>query len=183
MDLGQMIRPRTPRPGQDATAEGLDAGSGGYLARPFTAGELVARVRSTVELSRLRLHESRFGRALIESLEEGFFVCDDQGVFLDVNDVFGQIVGYGPEGLPYPRPYPWEPDPVREPELRRVFDTVAQDAHAAEGRPVHLPDPAPGRAHGVVRDHRAFRPGLGGPRPGLHRDCPRRDCRARSGRP
>ncbi len=104
----------------------------------------LARVRSTVELSRLRLHESRFGRALIESLEEGFFVCDEQGVFLDVNDVFGEIVGYGPEGLPYPRPYPWEPDPVREPELRRVFDTVAQDALATGAGqytcPVRRPD-------------------------------------------
>ena len=132
------------RAGQDATVEGLDAGSGGYLAQPFTAGELVARVRSTVELSRLRLHESRFGRALIESLEEGFFVCDEQGVLLDVNEVFGQIVGYGPEGLPYPRPYPWEPDPVREPELRRVFDTVAQDALATGAGqytyPVRRPD-------------------------------------------
>jgi PleD family two-component response regulator len=90
------------RAGHDATVEGLDAGSGDYLATPFTAGELVARVRSAVELSRLRLHESRFRRALIESLEEGFFVYDEQGVFLDVNDVFGEILGYGPEGLPYP---------------------------------------------------------------------------------
>jgi PAS domain S-box-containing protein len=132
------------RAGQDAAVEGRDAGSGHYLAKPFTAGELVARVRSTVELSRLRLHESRFRRALIESLEEGFFVYDEQGVFLDVNDVFGEIVGYGPEGLPYPPPYPWEPDPVREPELRRVFDTVVQDALATEAGqytcPIRRPD-------------------------------------------
>jgi PAS domain S-box-containing protein len=97
-----------------------------------------------VELSRLRLQESRFRRALIESLEEGFFVYDEQGVFLDVNEVFGEIVGYGPEGLPYPPPYPWEPDPVREPELRRVFDTVVQDALATEAGqytcPIRRPD-------------------------------------------
>ena len=107
IDLGQMTELAPAR--KLATVEGLDVGSGGYLAKPFTAGSLVARVRSMVELSRLRLHESRFGRALIESLEEGFFVCDEQGVFLDVNDVFGEIVGYGPESLPYPRPYPWSP--------------------------------------------------------------------------
>jgi PAS domain S-box-containing protein len=127
------------RAGHDATVEGLDAGSGDYLATPFTAGELVARVRSAVELSRLRLHESRFRRALIESLEEGFFVYDEQGVFLDVNDVFGEILGYGPEGLPYPPPYPWEPDPVRDPELRRVFDAVVQDALATDAGQYTLP--------------------------------------------
>jgi PAS domain S-box-containing protein len=97
-----------------------------------------------VELSRLRLQESRFRRALIESLEEGFFVYDEQGVFLDVNEVFGEIVGYGPEGLPYSPPYPWAPDPVREPELRRVFDTVVQDALATEAGqytcPIRRPD-------------------------------------------
>ena len=132
------------RAGPDATVEGLDAGSDGYLAKPFTAGELLARVRSAVELSRLRLHESRFRRALIESLEEGFFVYDEEGVFLDVNDVFGEILGYGPAGLPYPPPYPWEPDPVRDPELRRVFDAVIQDSLATDAGqytcPIRHPD-------------------------------------------
>ena len=132
------------RAGQDATVEGLGVGSDGYLAKPFTAGELLARARSAVELSRLRLHESRFRRALIESLGEGFFVYDEQGVFLDVNDVFGEILGYGPEGLPYPPPYPWEPDPVGDPELRRVFDAVVQDALATDAAqytcPIRHPD-------------------------------------------
>ena len=132
------------RAGQDATVEGMAAGSDDYLAKPFTAAELLARVRSAVELSRLRLHESRFRRALIESLEEGFFVYDEQGVFLDVNDAFGEILGYGPEGLPYPPPYPWEPDPVRDPELRRVFDAVVQDAVATDAGqytcPIRHPD-------------------------------------------
>ncbi|MDX6333669.1 MAG: hypothetical protein QOG05_1009, partial [Streptosporangiaceae bacterium] len=120
------------RAGQDATVRGLDSGADDYLAKPFTAGELLARVRSAVQLSRLRLHESRFRRALVESLEEGFFVYDEQGVFLDVNDVFGEILGYGPEGLPYPPPYPWEPDPVHDPELRQVFDAVIEDALATD---------------------------------------------------
>jgi PAS domain S-box-containing protein len=132
------------RAGQDAGTDGLDAGSDAYLPKPFTGGELLARVRSAVELSRLRLHESRLRRALIESLEEGFFVYDEQGVFLDVNDAFGEILGYGPEGLPYPPPYPWEPDPVDDAELRRVFDAVVQDALATDvGRytcPIRHPD-------------------------------------------
>jgi PAS domain S-box-containing protein len=105
------------------------------LAKPFSARELLAQVRSALEPARLRLRESRTWQALVESLDEGFFVCDERGLLSDVNDAFGQITGYGPEGLPYRPPYPWQPDAVTEPELRRLFDTfVEQSLRAGSGR-------------------------------------------------
>ncbi|KAL6064091.1 ATPase/histidine kinase/DNA gyrase B/HSP90 domain containing protein [Balamuthia mandrillaris] len=42
------------RAGPDASAEGLDSGADDYLAKPFSATELVAKARATVKLSRLR---------------------------------------------------------------------------------------------------------------------------------
>jgi signal transduction histidine kinase len=42
------------RAGEDSTVEGLAAGSDDYLAKPFSARELLARVRTHVELARLR---------------------------------------------------------------------------------------------------------------------------------
>ena len=42
------------RSGDDATVEGLEAGADDYLVKPFSARELLARVRSNLELDRVR---------------------------------------------------------------------------------------------------------------------------------
>jgi signal transduction histidine kinase len=42
------------RAGEEAAIQGLDAGSDDYLAKPFSARELLARVRTHVELARMR---------------------------------------------------------------------------------------------------------------------------------
>jgi signal transduction histidine kinase len=50
------------RAGEESTSEGLDSGSDDYLVKPFSARELLARVRTHVELARAR-------RAWIADLE------------------------------------------------------------------------------------------------------------------
>ena len=42
------------RAGEEAAIQGLDAGSDDYLAKPFSARELLARVRTHVELTKVR---------------------------------------------------------------------------------------------------------------------------------
>ena len=64
------------RAGQEASIEGLQAGADDYLVKPFSAMELLARVRSNLEMARFRNRESQFRRALIDSLQEGFFLTD-----------------------------------------------------------------------------------------------------------
>ncbi|MDP9165235.1 MAG: SpoIIE family protein phosphatase, partial [Actinomycetota bacterium] len=51
-----------------------------------------------------------FRTALVNSLQEGFFVVDHAGTIVEVNDAFAAVTGYGPEGLPYVWPYPWLAD-------------------------------------------------------------------------
>ena len=51
-----------------------------------------------------------FRTALVNSLQEGFFVADHTGAIVEVNDAFAEITGHGAEGLPYPAPYPWVSD-------------------------------------------------------------------------
>ncbi|ETK37624.1 SpoIIE family protein phosphatase [Microbispora sp. ATCC PTA-5024] len=107
------------RAGQEASIEGLEAGADDYLVKPFSAADLLARVRANVELARLRNHHAGWRAALIDSLQEAFFVCDAAGTVLEINAAFADILGYGPEGLPYAPPYPWWPSETDDPEGHR----------------------------------------------------------------
>ncbi|GAB3007998.1 histidine kinase [Amycolatopsis acidiphila] len=113
------------RAGQEAAIEGLAAGADDYLVKPFSARELLARVRATVELARVRGQHIRWRAAMIDSLQEGFFVSDSTGAIVEVNAAFADLLGFGPEGLPYEPDHPWWPDPQADPaayaEVRKAF--------------------------------------------------------------
>ncbi|GIE86012.1 SpoIIE family protein phosphatase [Actinoplanes regularis] len=118
------------RAGAEASIEGLDAGADDYLFKPFSAAELLARVRANVELARLRNHHARWRTALVDSLQEAFFICADDGAVIEINAAFTEITGYGPEGLPYAADHPWWPDPEIDPEAYAevivAFDVLMQ---------------------------------------------------------
>ncbi|WP_053674806.1 SpoIIE family protein phosphatase [Streptomyces sp. WM4235] len=107
------------RAGQEASIEGLRAGADDYLVKPFAAADLLARVRANIELARLRNHHARWRTALVDSLQEAFFVCDEDGAVIEINAAFTDILGYGPEGLPYRPTHPWWPDASTDSEAHR----------------------------------------------------------------
>jgi PAS domain S-box-containing protein len=102
------------RAGQEASIDGLAAGADDYLVKPFEAKELLARVHANLQLARLRNHHADWRAALVNSLQEGFFIADDDGTVVEVNDAFGELLGYGPDGVPYRTPHPWWPEEVAE---------------------------------------------------------------------
>ncbi|MET7597299.1 SpoIIE family protein phosphatase [Streptomyces sp. NPDC004082] len=107
------------RAGQEESIEGLQAGADDYLVKPFAAAELLARVRANLELARLRSHHVRWRTALIDSLQEAFFVCDESGAVVEINAAFTDILGYGPQDLPYAPLHPWWPDAATDPDAHR----------------------------------------------------------------
>jgi signal transduction histidine kinase len=56
------------RAGEEAKVEGLEAGANDYLSKPFSARELLARVRTNLELARIRSEAAAELRELNESL-------------------------------------------------------------------------------------------------------------------
>ncbi|HEY1487033.1 MAG TPA: PAS domain S-box protein, partial [Micromonosporaceae bacterium] len=121
------------RAGQEASIEGLDAGADDYLVKPFAAAELLARVRANVELARLRTHHARWRTALVDSLQEAFFVADDEGTIIEINTAFTDITGYETDELPYHPIHPWWPSPDTDPDGYRqtaeAFATMMGERH------------------------------------------------------
>ncbi|MET7378427.1 SpoIIE family protein phosphatase [Streptomyces sp. NPDC005526] len=114
------------RAGQEASIEGLRAGADDYLVKPFAAAELLARVRASIELARLRSHQARWRAALVDSLHEAFFVCDEEGAVIEINNAFTETLGYGPDRLPYRPVHPWWPAADTDPEAhQKVADAFA----------------------------------------------------------
>ncbi|MGV0850747.1 SpoIIE family protein phosphatase [Mycolicibacterium phlei] len=128
------------RAGQEAAIDGLQAGADDYLVKPFAAAELLARVRANVKLARLRNHHARWRSALIDSLQEAFFVCDERGAVVEINAAFTDILGYGVDGLPYEPMHPWWPSADSDPEAHRqvleVFDRMLTEPHGRHTVPV-----------------------------------------------
>ena len=52
-------------------------------------------------------NRDEFRNAVVNSLQEGFFVSDRAGAVIELNDAFAKLTGYPAQGLPYRWPHPW----------------------------------------------------------------------------
>jgi PAS domain S-box-containing protein len=131
------------RSGEEAAIEGLQAGADDYLAKPFSAQELLARVTANLRLAELRNAEAAWRRALVESMQDAFFISSADGVLLEVNDAFRDLVGH-PVRTPMAAPFPWTDDGALDPAGKaRVEAEVArvrQDGHGTATGPLRHAD-------------------------------------------
>ena len=74
----------------DSKSDGLEMGADGYIVRPVSNRELLARLRSVL---RIRASEERY-RSLFEQASEGIFIADTGGQFIDVNQSGCAMLGY-----------------------------------------------------------------------------------------
>jgi PAS domain S-box-containing protein len=121
------------RAGEASAIEGLDAGADDYLVKPFSSAELLARVRSNLDLARVRNHESAWRKALLNSMQDGFFVATAAGTVVEINDAFTEVLGYQASELPLALPHPWWPpepdDPERFTQVSTTMETALRTGH------------------------------------------------------
>jgi PAS domain S-box-containing protein len=78
----------------------LDIATRGFLAGTKRYEEQRARAEDLAD-------RDEFRNAVVNSLQEGFFVSDRSGAVVEFNDAFTKITGYQANGLPYRWPHPW----------------------------------------------------------------------------
>jgi PAS domain S-box-containing protein len=78
----------------------LDVATRGFLDGTRRYAEQRARAEGLAD-------RDKFRTALVNSLQEGFFVADHEGAVVDMNNAFAEILGYRADGLPYRWPHPW----------------------------------------------------------------------------
>jgi PAS domain S-box-containing protein len=95
----------------------LDVATRGFLDGTRRYEEQRARAEDLAD-------RHKFRTALVNSLQEGFFVTDHEGAVVEINDAFIQITGYPTEGLPYRWPHPWVMDEktVRQQQSRLAHE-------------------------------------------------------------
>lgn len=116
------------RAGEEASAQGLAAGADDYLVKPFSSHDLLARVRSNLELSRLRNHEATWRSAMIDALQDGFYILGEATAsMVEINPAMTELLGLRREHLPCGPPYPFFPTPQEDPdELGMLQETYAE---------------------------------------------------------
>lgn len=82
------------------TLAALDVATRGFLDGTRRYAEERARAEDLAD-------RDKFRTALVNSLQEGFFVADHDGAVVEINNAFAEILGYSAEDLPYQWPHPW----------------------------------------------------------------------------
>ncbi len=102
----------------------LDVATRGFLDGTRRYAEQRARAEGLAD-------RDKFRTALVNSLQEGFFVADHEGSVIEMNNAFIEILGYPAEDLPYRWPHPWLVDKntaLQQQSLVRSNGTTAYEA-------------------------------------------------------
>jgi PAS domain S-box-containing protein len=108
----------------------LDVATRGFLDGTRRYAEQRARAEGLAD-------RDKFRTALVNSLQEGFFVADHEGAVIEMNNAFIEILGYPAEGLPYRWPHPWLVD---KKTARQQIENVRSNGSAEYETPIRHRD-------------------------------------------
>ncbi|OMC54515.1 stage II sporulation protein E [Mycobacterium sp. IS-2888] len=108
----------------------LDVATRGFIDGTKRYAEQRARAEDLAD-------RDKFRTALVNSLQEGFFVADHEGTVIEMNNALIEILGYPAEGLPYRWPHPWLVD---KKTARQQIARVAIEGGAEYDTPIRHRD-------------------------------------------
>jgi signal transduction histidine kinase len=132
------------RAGEESAIEGLEAGADDYLVKPFSARELLARVRTQLEMARVRQGAEEKERLLVEAEEANrtkseFLATMSHELRTPLNAILG-YVDLMQMGVPAPLPQAVQPQAARiqasARHLLHLIDEVLSFSRIEAGREV-----------------------------------------------
>lgn len=97
------------RAGQDASALGLQSGADDYITKPFAIADVRSRLAANLARVRELRADAAWRRAVLTAIQDGVVVFDQDGLVLEINQAFTDLLGYRLEDGPFTPPYPWWP--------------------------------------------------------------------------
>ncbi|WP_298795374.1 SpoIIE family protein phosphatase [Pseudonocardia sp. 73-21] len=126
--------------GEEASADGLAAGADDYVVKPFSSHDLVARVRSNLQLARLRNEEATWRAAMIDALQDCFYILDaESGAIVEINAAMTELLGLEVRDLPCGPPYPFFPTADEDPGDLEILEGAFAAAMASGSGQVVIP--------------------------------------------
>lgn len=79
--------------------------------------DLEARLAANQETARANSIDAAWRQAVMRSIRDGLLIFDSEGLVLEMNQAFTDLLGYRLEDGPYRPPYPWWPTEAEDPEM------------------------------------------------------------------
>lgn len=121
------------RAGEESRIEGYDLGADDYLVKPFSAKELVARVKSQINISKTRSHVNKLLNQVFEQTPAAITIIRKNNYVVEfANDLYLQLVGKGKEFVGKPL---FESLPeLRNQSIQKLLDDVMSTGISYEGK-------------------------------------------------
>lgn len=104
------------RTDEQASGSGLSGGADDYIGKPFRITDVRDRLAAHLSRARERNLDADWRRAALTAIQEGVVVFDSDGLAIEMNQAFTDLIGYSMDDGPLRPPYPWWPTEEEDPE-------------------------------------------------------------------
>ncbi len=95
-----------------------------------SVADLRARLAANEEQARAHSIDAAWRQAVIRSISDGLVIFDSEGLVLELNQAFTDLLGYRLEDGPFRPPYPWWPteteDAAALADIRAAYDNILE---------------------------------------------------------
>ena len=117
--------------GDEAAPPALERGADDYVTKPFSLMDLRGRLAANLNRARERTADLAWRRAIMAALHDPLVIFNADGLVIELNQAFTNLLGYSLADGPLRPPYPWWPTEAENAEARAVMLRLHEEATAS----------------------------------------------------